>query len=177
HIAAVGYELYCQLLENAVRVMKREPLRAPMEVNIELPIEAYLPRDYVNGQKTRIEVYRRLARIKLLPRLDEFREELSDRFGPIPEVAEWLLRLQELRILSANWRIGDIHLEGPPEGLTTGAHYLVLRYKGPKKIKELAARCEELRIADDESAYYKLGEQERHPEALYALVCEMLRDG
>ncbi|MFO0844187.1 MAG: transcription-repair coupling factor [Gemmataceae bacterium] len=176
HIAAVGYELYCQLLENAVRLMKKEPLRAPMEVNIDLPIEAFLPRDYVAGQKARIEVYRRLTRVRTLPRLAEFRDELRDRFGPVPEVAGWLLRLQELRILAANWRVADVHLEGPPEGLTTGATYLVLRYKGARKIKELAARNEELRVVDDRSAYYKLGERELPPEALYGVVRDLLRE-
>ena len=53
HIAAVGYELYCQLLENAVRGLKGQRLKSPMEVAIDLPWQAYLPRDYVPGQKLR----------------------------------------------------------------------------------------------------------------------------
>src|SRR5271170_4813064 len=105
HIAAVGYELYCQLLENSVRQLKQQPLRTPLEVNLDLPWAGYLPRDYVPGQKLRIEVYRRLTRVRKLDRLQEFREELRDRFGAIPEPAEWLLRLQELRILAAAWKI------------------------------------------------------------------------
>src|SRR5262249_8301368 len=56
HIAAVGYELYCQLLENAVRTLKRQPVRVPLEVTVDLPWPAYLPRDYVPGQRLRIEV-------------------------------------------------------------------------------------------------------------------------
>jgi transcription-repair coupling factor (superfamily II helicase) len=176
HIAAVGYELYCQLLENAVRLMKKEPSRAPIQVNVDLPIEAYLPREYVAGQKQRIEVYRRLARVKSLERLAEFRDELRDRFGPVPEVAEWLLRLQELRVRAAGWRVSDVHLEGPPEGLTTGATYLVFRYKGARKIRELAARWPELRVVDERSAYYKLGERELGPEALYERIRELLAD-
>src|SRR5207237_10675260 len=60
HIAAVGYELYCQLLENAVRHLKNQPARTPLEVNLDLPWPAFLPRDYVPGQKQKIEVYRRL---------------------------------------------------------------------------------------------------------------------
>jgi transcription-repair coupling factor (superfamily II helicase) len=176
HIAAVGYELYCQLLENAVRMLKKQPLRTPVEVNVDLPIEAYLPREYVAGQKARIEVYRRLARVKTLERLGEFHAELRDRFGPVPAVAEWLLRLQELRIRAAGWRVVDIHLEGPPEGLITGSTYLVFGYKGQRKIKELAARCDELRIVDDFSAYYKLGENELSPEALYERIVELLRE-
>src|SRR5205814_9599019 len=57
HIAAVGYELYCQLLENAVKQFKNQPLRTPLEVNIDLPWPAVLPRDYVPGQRQKIEVY------------------------------------------------------------------------------------------------------------------------
>src|SRR5439155_5709783 len=71
HIAAVGYELYCQLLENAVRSLKNQPLRTPLEVELTLPWTAYLPRDYVSGQRPRIEVYRRLSRIRRLERLEE----------------------------------------------------------------------------------------------------------
>src|SRR5262249_39494831 len=90
HIAAVGYELYCQLLEQAVRRLKHMPIKTHLEVNIDLPWPAFLPRDYVPGQKQKIEVYRRLARIRKLERLEDFRGELRDRFGPIPPIAGWL---------------------------------------------------------------------------------------
>jgi transcription-repair coupling factor (superfamily II helicase) len=173
HIAAVGYELYCQLLENAVKLLKQQPLRSPLEVNLDLPWAGYLPRDYVPGQKLRIEVYRRLTRVRKLDRLQEFREELRDRFGAIPEPAEWLLRLQELRILAASWKVADVYLETPNEGMT-GETWLALKYKGERKIKQLAAKVPELRIVDEKSAYYKLGTQEMGPEALYELLRGML---
>ncbi len=69
HIAAVGYELYCQLLENAVRSLKNMPVKTHLEVTLDLPWPAVLPREYVPGQKQKIEVYRRLARIRRLERL------------------------------------------------------------------------------------------------------------
>ncbi len=112
HIAAVGYEMYCQLLENAVRQMKNQPLKTPLEVTIDLPWPAYLPRDYVAGQKQRIEVYRRLARVRSLERLEDFRQELRDRYGPVPEAGDWMLRLAELRLLAARWQVGHVRLEG-----------------------------------------------------------------
>jgi transcription-repair coupling factor (superfamily II helicase) len=83
HIAAIGYELYCQLLENAVRALKHQAPRAAVEVNVDLPWPAFLPRDYVPGQKLRIEVYRRLARLRELKKLEDFRQELRDRYGTI----------------------------------------------------------------------------------------------
>ncbi len=176
HIAAVGYELYCQLLENAVRSLKHQPLRTPLEVNLDLPWAAYLPRDYVAGQKARIEVYRRLTRVRKMERLQEFQAELRDRFGAVPEPAEWLLRLQELRILAAAWRIGHVFLQGPEEGMT-GPTYLMLGYRGERKIKQLVGRSAgQIIILDDKSACYKLGPQEMAPEALYATLRELLRE-
>src|SRR5439155_16246478 len=71
HIAAVGYELYCQLLENAVRTLQKQPSRTPLEVTIDLPWPAYLPHDYVPGQRLRIEVYRRLTRVRDVRKLED----------------------------------------------------------------------------------------------------------
>src|SRR5204863_3481417 len=109
HIAAIGYELYCQLLENAVRSLKQQPPRVAVEVNVDLPWPSYLPRDYVPGQKLRIEVYRRLARLRDPAKLADFRAELRDRYGAPPEPAEWLLRTTEIRLLFVKWQIADVH--------------------------------------------------------------------
>jgi transcription-repair coupling factor (superfamily II helicase) len=177
HIAAVGYEMYCQLLEDSVRQLKKQPLRTPLEVTIDLPWQAFLPRDYVPGQKARIEVYRRLTRVRRLDRLEDFRQELRDRFGPIPEPAEWLLRLQELRLLAAAWKVANVHLEGPGEGMS-GPTELVLSYRSAKKMQELVRRTgPHLRIVDKASAYFKLGSHELEPEPLYRSLRHLLRLG
>jgi transcription-repair coupling factor (superfamily II helicase) len=188
HIAAVGYELYCQLLENAVRRFKNQPVRTPLEVTVDLPWPAFLPRDYVPGQRLKIEVYRRLARIRRAERLEDFRQELRDRFGPIPEPAEWLLRLAELRLLAARWQVATVHLEGEasegaerpesPISLTPRAARatdVVLSYRSPRKIKRLAALSGgRLRVVDESSAYLRLQPGETEPLALYALLKNLL---
>ncbi len=167
HIAAVGYELYCQLLENAVRSIKNLPTNAPLEVGIDLPWPAYLPRDYVTGQKSRLEVYRRLARIREIAKIDDFRTELRDRYGPVPDAAEWLLRLTELRLLAADWQIASIHRNGPD---------LVLTYRDEARIGQLAARSKgRLKIVDERSAYWRLQEGEDETMRLYNLLKNMLR--
>src|SRR5207247_502601 len=96
HIAAVGYELYCQLLENAVRSVKNMPLKTHLEVTVDVPWPAFLPKDYVPAPKLRMEVYRRLARLRRPDRLEDFRQELRVPHAPIPEPAEWMLRLAEI---------------------------------------------------------------------------------
>ncbi len=175
HIAAVGYEMYCQLLENAVRRAKNQPVKTPLETNIDLPLPALLPRDYVPGQRLRIEVYRRLARVRRLERLEDFRNELRDRYGPLPEAAEWLLRQAELRLLAAQWRIASVHLEKPAEG-RAGPTDMVLRYRGERKIKRLAERSGgRLRVVDGRSAYFRLKGKEEAPLKLYQTLKELLR--
>jgi transcription-repair coupling factor (superfamily II helicase) len=174
HIAAVGYELYCQLLENAVRGLKGQARRTPLEVTVDLPWTAYFPRDYVAGQRQRIEAYRRLARVRGLDRLEDFIKELRDRYGPPPAPAEWLLRLAELRLLAAHWRIGTVHLEkAAEEGAPTD---VVLGYRNTKRIKELAERSRgRLVVVDEKSAYFRLRPAEMEPMALYKAVKGLLR--
>jgi transcription-repair coupling factor (superfamily II helicase) len=175
HIAAVGYELYCQLLEKAVRQMKKQPVRVPLEVTVDLPWPAFLPRDYVPGQRLRIEVYRRLARIRRPERLSDFRKELRDRFGMLPESAEWLLRLGELRLLAARWQVATLHLEKQSE-LDFGPTDVVFGYRSARQINRLAARSGgRLRVVDDRRAYFRLNADELDPPALYACLKDLLR--
>ena len=169
HIASVGYELYCSLLENAVRQMKHMPLKTPLEVNVDLPWPGYLPREYVPGQKLRMEVYRRLSRVRETRKLDDFRQELRDRYGPIPEPAEWLLRLAEVKLLAARWQIGSVHLNGPN---------LALGYRNAKKAHQLADRSEgRLKVVDEKDIYGRWQEGEDTPEAMYELLKVLLRGG
>jgi transcription-repair coupling factor (superfamily II helicase) len=166
HIAAIGYELYCQLLENAVRSLKQLPPRAAVEVNIDLPWPAFLPRDYVPGQKLRIEVYRRLARLRDPATLADFRQELRDRYGPTPEPVEWLLRTTEVRLLCVKWKIAGIHRNGPD---------LVFSYRDAALAKQLAAASRSrMKVVDDKSLYLRLRENEDKPETMYTLLGDML---
>ena len=177
HIASVGYELYCQLLENAVRTLKNMPARRTVETHLDLPLSAYLPRDYVPGQKLRIEVYRRLGRIRKIDRLDDFRNELRDRYGAWTEPVEWLLRLAELRILAERWQIPSVHLEGKTLEDLAGPVDIVLTYQSVKKIETLAKRSGgRLRIVDKQSAYFRLRPPERNAMGLYRVLQELLKE-
>jgi transcription-repair coupling factor (superfamily II helicase) len=166
HIAAVGYELYCQLLENAVRQLKHLPPKVAVEVNVDLPWPAFLPRDYIPGQKLRIEVYRRLARLRDVRKLDDFRQELRDRYGPPPDAAEWLLRTTEIRLYCVRWQIAGIHRDGKD---------LVFRYKTRAKAEQLAKLSRgRVKVVDEKAAYLRLKPEEDSPEGIYELLRRIL---
>jgi transcription-repair coupling factor (superfamily II helicase) len=163
HIEAVGYELYCSLLESAVRSLTKQPEKAVLDCSIELNWRAYLPKDYVPGPKVKVELYRRLGRLRTLDRLADFRQELVDRFGPLPPTAENLIHEAELRILAGRWQLERIHVED---------EYAVLTYKSPQQISLLAQfRRGQVRIADDRTAYVPL--DEKRPKG--AVVAQVLK--
>jgi transcription-repair coupling factor (superfamily II helicase) len=150
HIATVGYELYCALLEKAVRQLKKLPPRDSVDVLVDLPVAAFFPRQYVPDMRIKIDLYRRLSRMTLENDLDELHAELADRFGSVPAPVEQLVKLARLRIWAHGWKLGSIHIEG---------QYVVLGYKDHRQLNLLVARSQgQLRIADDQSAYLPMGE-------------------
>lgn len=148
HITQIGYELYCQLLENSVRRLKKLPPRDFPHVTVDLPIEAFLPGDYLPNGRTKIDVYRRLASTETTAHVNEVRDELRDRFGPIPEVTENLILLRELQLHAWSWGIDDIRLE---DG------YARFRYRDAQQINTLGGRFgRDFRIVDKETGYLVL---------------------
>ena len=167
HIAVVGYELYCELLEQAVRKLKNLPPRKIIDVNVDLPGHGFLPRTYVPDLRLKIDLYRRLSRVARQTDLDELAAELVDRFGPSPVEVERLLTMAELRLWSHAWGIDDIHLEDA---------YAVLRYSQRSMVEKLAARAKgQLRIVDDRSAYLPLGKQLPPADEILKAVKSLLR--
>ncbi len=102
HVAAVGFELYCQMLEDAAEQMRAEVTpEEPAErepVRVEVDVDAYLPADYVPFEEAKIDIHRRMAAARERRDLRAIREELGDRFGPPPEPVENLLELARVRI-------------------------------------------------------------------------------
>jgi transcription-repair coupling factor (superfamily II helicase) len=146
HIASVGYELYCQLLENAVRRLKNQPIRETRHVAVDLPLPAFLPGSYVPPGRHKIDVYRKFSRVESFEQLAELETELRDRFGPIPEQVGNMLEIKRLQLLAQSWQIDDIHLED---------RFVVLRYRNRESIERLASRSgKRLRIVDARSAYF-----------------------
>jgi transcription-repair coupling factor (superfamily II helicase) len=97
-VAAVGYDLYVQLVAEAVADAKGFVVPEVVTVNLDVPGEAHLPKDYVAADDARLEAYRHLANVTTLDELEDLRDEWVDRYGALPPAAKGLLELGELRL-------------------------------------------------------------------------------
>jgi transcription-repair coupling factor (superfamily II helicase) len=121
-IAAVGFELYTEMMEEAIRELRGEPPRPDFEPELKLGIPAYIPDSLVPDENERLVLYRRMARSQSSVDLDEIRNEMRDRFGPIPTLVENLLRamnirrqMKELLITMAMLKDGQLEIKFHPE--------------------------------------------------------------
>ena len=99
HVAAVGFELYVSMLDEAVTALAGDSAGgAPEPVRVDVPVDAYVPGDYVPYEAAKIEIHRRVSGAKEIADLHLLREELEDRFGPVPEPLASLIKMQDARI-------------------------------------------------------------------------------
>ena len=120
HIAAVGYDLYVEMVTQAIAELSGEPVRIPAEIKLDLPVDAHLPDDYVAQEDLRIEAYRRLATVTTQAEVDDITAEWIDRFGAIPDPARALLAVARVRAECARIGITECtatrnpDFDGPP---------------------------------------------------------------
>ena len=111
HVAALGFELYVELLGEAVAELSGERRVAPRPIRIDARVDAYVPADYIGSEALKIDLHRRLALAETEDELHELRAAVEDRYGPLPEPVESLFAIQEAKLKLAN----------------LGADYLVFR--------------------------------------------------
>jgi len=112
HIASVGYEMYCQLLDRAVKELRNEPTQVASETSVEIGVSGMLPKPYILSDQRRMEAYRRIAIAASPEELVKVEQELKGAYGPPPPAARRLLDLAELRVLASVLRIRSISLRG-----------------------------------------------------------------
>jgi transcription-repair coupling factor (superfamily II helicase) len=111
HILEVGFDLYCELLEEAVREVKGSKEMTPREVIIDLKVEAFIPEDYITDDRQRIAAYRRMNLLSTREQVDEMKGELIDRFGKIPNKLERLFEVLYLKVKALRAGINSIKEE------------------------------------------------------------------
>ncbi|HEX2125416.1 MAG TPA: transcription-repair coupling factor, partial [Thermoleophilaceae bacterium] len=154
HVAAVGFELYVSMLDEAVRLLSGDSAEESTEpVRMDLPVDAYVPGDYVPYEAAKIEVHRRIAGAREVAQLIMLREELVDRFGAIPEPLDNLIRLQDARIKlgragarSVDFRAGRMSVV-PIELDSSGSR--TLRERIPEAVYESGRSTVRVRLPDE----------------------------
>lgn len=150
HIAAIGFDLYCQLLKQSVSKLKGEPAADRVELSMHIDflstneatyhkdpegsLPAYIPADYMPEAKLRITAYRELAEASQVEDLDLLRENWTDRFGHLPQPAIHLLTATEIKIRAARKGCGALEIQDQKLKLTKNGKYIQINGKFPRLI-------------------------------------------
>ncbi len=188
HIQMVGYQMYCDMLANAVREMKNEKIEPLPTANIDLGFSAVIPKNYIPIDRHRMDVYRKIAVARTPGDLQQIEAELADVYGPIPEETKGLLDLAELRIAAARWDIRSI-VASQPNPLKAGDLIFSFRQSvegaTPSKrgqdahatVGTLFANVKgTVRIADPKTVYLRLPPGYFEPQTLVTVLGRILTE-
>jgi transcription-repair coupling factor (superfamily II helicase) len=162
--------MYCQLLEEAVKRIKNEPIHKPKEVNVEIGVSGVLPKSYVDSEKQRMDLYRRLSRAQSLEALEALAKDIADAFGPMPKAVQALFGLAEIKVLAQQWAIASIILK-PPDVV-----FMIedLGKLGPLMGKGVGGGAGSVRIADEKTIHLRLPAAYLEPETLVNVLRNLL---
>ena len=113
HIAAVGYQMYCMLLEREAKVMRQERIVEPMKTHVELGLAGRIEASYIKSNKHRMDAYKRLARAETLEQYDSVVADLKDAYGEPGETTQLFLDLAEIRVAASHYLVRLVKLEQP----------------------------------------------------------------
>ena len=127
HMEAVGYEMYCKLLDEAVKEARGEKVEPEVDTQIDLKITAYIPSSYIENINQKIEVYQDIANLEKEEQISEIIDELIDRYGDIPKEVSSLLDVARIKILARSLKILSVTQKGDN---------IVLEFDNPDVIKD-----------------------------------------
>jgi transcription-repair coupling factor (superfamily II helicase) len=166
HIAAVGYEMYCQLLDQATKRMQTPNYVEPTRTHIELPIKGGLTKRYISSDKYRMEAYRRISRVDSLDELDLVVKDLTDAYGEMPAQADQLIQLAEIRLAAGLLGVESIKVEGPD---------LIFRCRVPAKLDATFRGAPgRASVVDDTHVYYRPPPAYLEPQTLLPVLRKLL---
>jgi transcription-repair coupling factor (superfamily II helicase) len=108
HMAAVGYDLYCRMLEDMIKLIKGDIKNEPVETAVEIKVDAYIPENYISDETQKIEIYKKIAAIDSLEDLHDVQDELIDRFSDIPPSVLNLIKIAYMRSIAKRLGLEEI---------------------------------------------------------------------
>jgi transcription-repair coupling factor (superfamily II helicase) len=167
HIATVGYEMYCQLLEEATRQIKNEPKKTLPEAHVDIGISALLPKSYIPADRQRMDIYRRLTRCTSVEMLAMLEHDMKDAFGEPPRQAVLLFAMTEVRLLSQVFGISSVIKKDPDVVLTVA--------DAARAQMALAGAPGTLRVIDEKTVYLRMPATFMQSEALLLTLKNLMR--
>ena len=166
HIAAVGYEMYCQLLEEATQQLKNEKKPVKPEAHVEIDLNAFIPKTYIAADRQRMDAYRRLTRCTSVEMIGDLQRDLTDAFGDPPRAMTIMYALTELRLLASHFGIDSIVRKTPD---------VVLTVRDAKKAQVALAKAPgTLRVIDEKTVYFRPPAVFIEPEPLLLTLRNLL---
>ena len=180
HITAVGYEMYCQLLDAAVRRLRGEKVEEVRRADLQLELAAFIPNAYVPTESQRIALYRQLRRAATADALDEVAAEVEDMYGPMPEEVRRLVDLESVRVAAGRAGIRAIHRQAADlvialdDASVLGPIFSPSRASGPSAAGDAEVRqAGVIRVLDPHTMVWRLRE-DRGPAGALALLKKAL---
>jgi transcription-repair coupling factor (superfamily II helicase) len=168
HIQTVGYQMYCELLADAVRRLKNEPVEPIPTAVVDLGFATYIPKNYIPINRHRMDVYRKIAIARVDEDLEQIASELADVYGPVPEEVKLLLDLAELRIKASRLDIKSIVASG------LDLIFSFAEDHGRKAESLFSAVSGKVRMSDAKTAYLRLAENYFEPRTLMSVLQKIL---
>jgi transcription-repair coupling factor (superfamily II helicase) len=139
HMVSVGFDVYCSLLDDAIKELQGEKINRKTPPIIDINVTAYIPEDWVGDTQQKMIEYKRLADVSSIRELDLLEEEWKDRFGKIPDTVKPLIKIIKLRLIAA--QIGIVSVRETPEFVRIYTEYKenewkIIRKKLPAKITQ-----------------------------------------
>ena len=166
HIAAVGYEMYCQLLEEATRQIKKEAKPTQPDAHVDIGISAFIPKQWIAADRQRLDIYRRLTRCTSLEMLRMLEHDTQDAFGEPPRQAVLLFALTELRLLAGLYGISSMIKKDPDVVLTVE--------DASKAQTALTGAPGTLRVIDEKTVYLRMPPTYMQPETMLMVLRNLL---
>lgn len=137
HMEAVGYDLYCKMLNEAVKHLKGIDVKEDFQTTIDLDINAFIPAEYILNEFQKLDIYKRIAAIENEEECDDMRSELLDRFGSLPASVENLLQISLIRARAHRMYVEEI--KGKKDGIT-----IIMNVRADIKVENIPAVIKEM---------------------------------
>ena len=108
HMASIGYDLYCRMLEDTIKLIKGEIENEPIETSVDIKVDAFIPSSYITDEIQKIEVYKKIAAIENINDFMEIKSELEDRYSSIPDSVYNLMDIAYIKSICKGLYIEDI---------------------------------------------------------------------